>query len=154
MVGHLLLILKKLRHRHADIPRDLPEQDGRDVTALMEGNGGLATVVVSKLLVRAALPDLSEPVLLEQRDHLSRFEDRELPHERGSGDLDLLGTDELGFQARFPILQEHGDHLSKVLIEFIKGLGLAMGTWKSRHKADQEAGLGATLDDRGEVLHT
>jgi hypothetical protein len=40
----------------------------------MEGHGSLPAVTVSKLLVRTALPHLSEPVPLEKPDDLARLE--------------------------------------------------------------------------------
>ena len=44
----------------ADILCDLTKQDGRQVTATMNGNGGRAAVGMAETLVRASLPDFRE----------------------------------------------------------------------------------------------
>ena len=44
----------------ADILCDFAKQDGRQVTAAMNWNGGCAAVRMAEMLVRASLPDFRE----------------------------------------------------------------------------------------------
>jgi len=63
-----------------DVPGDLPEQDGREVAALVERNGGRPAVGVPELLVRAALSGLLEPESAKDGHDLARLEDRKPGH--------------------------------------------------------------------------
>ena len=50
-----------------------------------------------------------------------------------------VGSDKFGFQGRFPILQQHGDHLAQVVGQFVKGLPLRVGAGKTGDITDQKA---------------
>ena len=64
----------------------------------MEGHRRSATVDVSKLLMRAALPNLDEAQLSEERDDLARLQDRNPAHR--SRHLDGLRPDEHALEVR------------------------------------------------------
>lgn len=63
-----------------DVFGDLPEQDGRNIPALMKRHRGTSSSTVTKLLVRTTLPDLRETKLEENRDDLYRFENGDVAH--------------------------------------------------------------------------
>jgi hypothetical protein len=67
------LRVDKLSNGHANIATDLPDQDRRNVTALMHWDGRAPAIGMTKLLVRTALPDLDEAEEFKARDDLSRF---------------------------------------------------------------------------------
>jgi hypothetical protein len=52
---------QELLDGQADVLRDLPEEDGRNVAAGMKGDGGGPSVQMAELPVGAALPHLGEP---------------------------------------------------------------------------------------------
>ena len=66
---------------------------------------------MTKLLVRATLPDLDESEPLTARYDFTRLEHRQRTH---SGDANRLGPDELRFEMRLSVLEEHGDDLGEV----------------------------------------
>lgn len=61
-----LACLEKGFGRDADVPRDLPKEDGREIAAGMERVRGLTAIRVSILPVGSALTDESEPEALEK----------------------------------------------------------------------------------------
>ena len=67
---------------------------------------------------------------------------------RSSEDRDLLKPNKVSIQLRFAVLQQHGDHLLEVGLQFIQTFGLAMGARKSGHVAYKQACLRTTLNHR------
>jgi hypothetical protein len=63
-----------------------------------------------------------------------------------------LGADEFGFKPRLAILKEHGNHLAKVCMEFIKRLRLRMGSGKTRDVANEQPGVRVAFDNGGEIF--
>ncbi len=55
----------ELLDTHADVPRDLPEQRGRDVASCVERHRRDPTVFVPELLVRSTLANFDEAEALE-----------------------------------------------------------------------------------------
>ena len=71
----------------------------------------------------------------------------------GSLHADSLRADKLGFQARFPIFEEHGKNFVEIFSEFIQGFALGMSARETRHKANKESGLWTLLDYSRVGLH-
>ena len=143
-------VSKKLLGSDLHVPDDLAKQDGRDISAAVDRDGCAATVRMRELLVRAALPGLGEAERHQNRDHLTRLEDREARHLR----RDRLDPYEFGFQLGFAVLEEHRHYLSKVLGQLRTGLSLRVGTGETGHMADEEAGLSVFFNDGGELSHS
>ena len=152
-LGGAALRSDELGDRHPDVATDLAQQGGRDITPRMHGDGRDAAVGVAELLVRAALADLDEPEPLEAGDHLARLKDRDRAHGRQLGDEDGLRADELRLQRRLAVLEEHGDDLAKVGVEFVETVPLAVGAREPRDIPDEDAGLRVPLDDGGVSAH-
>ena len=88
-----------------DITGDLPQQNRRDVAALMEGNRRATPIHVPKLLVRALLPTLLKTKCLEPRDDLHGLQHRQFAFRHVSAHLNRLRSDELRFQFRLTVLE-------------------------------------------------
>ncbi|MCP9449936.1 MAG: hypothetical protein NNA21_07740 [Nitrospira sp.] len=73
-------MLEQVIDSEPDILGDLPEQDGRNIPALMERHGGASSGTVTKLLVRATLPDLRETKLEENGNDRCRLENWDVTH--------------------------------------------------------------------------
>lgn len=56
--------------------------------------------------------------------------------------LDQLRSDELGFDLRLPILQEHTHDFAEIRAQLVKRFRLRVGTRKTRDRADEETGFG------------
>lgn len=67
---------------------------------------------------------------------------------------DLLQAHEIALQDRLTVLQQHGDHLLEVGLQFIKGLSLAVGAGEARNVAHEQPGVGTALDHGGEGAHS
>ena len=65
-----------------------------------------------------------------------------------------LCSDELGFDLRLSVFQQHRQNFAKVHVQLIKRLGLRVCTWKTRDEAHEEAGFRRPFNDRGVRLHT
>lgn len=74
----------------------------------MEWNRGRTTIGVPVLSMRSSLADFEEPEPFQDPRDLPRFEDWDVAHLR---DLDGLRSDELTFQLRLAVLEEHRDDL-------------------------------------------
>jgi len=135
----------------ADIFRYLPKQNRRQVATLMKGNRCASARTVAKLLMRSALPHFEEAQLMQDRDNFSRFQDGDIAHDLGNDNV--LNPDKLRLKLRLAIFEKHGDDLAKIFIKFVEGCPLRVGTWKTRHEADEQAGLWITLDYGGIDLH-
>jgi hypothetical protein len=72
----------------ANVAGDLTQKSRRDVSALMYGNCGDATIGVPELLVRTALADFPKTQPLQTCHDLTRLEDRWLGHESRHNGLD------------------------------------------------------------------
>lgn len=68
-------------------------------------------------------------------------------------DVNELRPDELGFDLRFPIFEEHRQNFAKVRVQLIKRFGLRVRAGKAGDEADEEAGFGRPFDYRGVGLH-
>ena len=66
---------------HADVSRNLPEEQRRDVASRVKRYGGRPPVRMPELLVRSSLPYLDEPEASQASHHLSRFQDRGTRHD-------------------------------------------------------------------------
>jgi hypothetical protein len=66
--------------------------------------------------VRTPLSNLDETVSLEKSYDLARLENRSRPH---LGDSDRANPDELRFERRLAILQEHLDHFVQIALKLI-----------------------------------
>ena len=75
-----LTVLEQAIDGEPDVFGDLPEQDGRNIPALMKRHGGTSSSTVTKLLVRTTLPDLRETKLEENGDDLCRLENWDVAH--------------------------------------------------------------------------
>lgn len=74
---------------------------------------------------------------------------RERVHETGStpGDLNRLGADELGFETRLPVLEEHRDDFLEVALKLVQAVALRMCAGPPRHLTDVDAGFGILMND-------
>ena len=93
---------EKLIESKADVLRDLTEQDGRDIAALMERHRRAPTFYVSKLLVRTALANFRETERNENSNDLTRLEYRDVTHRLRN--CDVLDTDKLRLQVWLTIV--------------------------------------------------
>jgi hypothetical protein len=75
-----LTVLEQRIDGEPDVFGDLPEQDGRYISALMKWHGGASSGSVTKLLMRATLPDLRKTKLEENGDDLCRLENCDVAH--------------------------------------------------------------------------
>ena len=64
-----------------------------------------------------------------------------------------LRTNILPLQRRLPVIQEHGDDLLEVVVEFLKSLALAVCSRKPRDVANVEACIRATFHNGGVGRH-
>jgi len=78
----------------------------------MKRYGRSPTLGMSKLSVRASLPDLREPQLPEKRHDLARFENRQLRH--ALRHFDGLSPDEFAFESSVASLEKHFDYFLEV----------------------------------------
>ena len=70
-----------------------------------------------------------------------------------SGHDDDLGAHVFAVQYRFPVVEEHRDDLSEVLVEFLDGLALALRSGESGDVPDVEARFRATFHDGCVAAH-
>ena len=75
-------MLEEFAQGKADIAGDAAQENGRDVTPSMKGNGGCATIRMPKLLVGTLLAHLFETELLQNRGNLAWLQNRDVPHVR------------------------------------------------------------------------
>jgi len=75
-----LMVLDQVVNGQPNVPRNLPEQDWRNIPALMERHGGASSSAVTKLFMRTTLPDLREPKLAENCDDLCWLEHGDAAH--------------------------------------------------------------------------
>lgn len=68
------MILEKLTDGESCIFYDPTQQEWRNVSAGVEGDGSASSVRMTELLVRPALPDLGRAETLQDRDDLARLE--------------------------------------------------------------------------------
>ena len=62
-------LLQEVSDGHTDVPRDFPQENGRNVATLMKGHRRSPAVVVPELLMAAFLPRLAKPKALQDGDH-------------------------------------------------------------------------------------
>jgi len=73
-------VLEEFAYRKADVTDDATQQNGGDVTANMEGDGGYPAVCMPELLVGTLLAHLLESECLQNLDNLSWLQNRNLSH--------------------------------------------------------------------------
>ena len=73
-------MLEEFAYREADVTGDAAQQNGGDVTANMEGDGGCPAVCVSELLVGTLLAHLLKTELLQNLGDLSWLQNRDISH--------------------------------------------------------------------------
>ena len=151
VAGRISTACKKLVEGQPDILGDLAQQDRRNVTPLMEWNGGAPAVGMTKLFVRTALTNLDKPKRNQNGNDLRRLQDRDVSHP--SSDCDILNSDELGFEYRLAILEKHRNDFLEIAIELIERLALRMGAGKPGHESDKQLGPGTLLDHRRKNSH-
>jgi hypothetical protein len=142
---------QKVFDRKADVPCDLSKKCRSNIATLMKRYGRPATVDMTKLSVRASLPNFRESQLREKRHDLARFEDRRFPH--GLRHFDGLRPDEHTLESGVAFFKKHFDHFLEIRPQLIQRLALTMRPWEARHPSNVETCVGIPLDDGREVLH-
>lgn len=99
-----------------------------------------AAIGVAKLLMRAALSYFDEAQSFQFPNYFPRLENGQGAHGR-LRDLYQLGAEELSFEPRVTVLQEHFDDLMQVLAKLVFRSSLAVSTWKPRYAANAEPGV-------------
>lgn len=150
-VGSLSALCDKVVDGEADIAGNLTEQDRREITPGMDRDGRGAAVRMPEPLVRAPVAGFREAERLQNADDLARPENRNGGHVRS--EHDGLRADVVTDPFRSPVLMEQRDDFTKIGVEFVERLALAVGTREARNVADVQAGVGAALDDRGVRVH-
>lgn len=77
-------MLEEVAYRETHVTGDAAQQNGRDVTANMEGDGGCPAVCVPELLGGTLLADLSETELLQNPGNFSWLQNRDIPHRQAA----------------------------------------------------------------------
>jgi len=88
--------------------------------------------------------------MFQDSGDLTRLEDRDVTHLR---DLDGLRSDELTFQLRLAVLEEHRDDLLQVRAQLVHADALRVRAWPSRDVAHEQTSIGVPLDDGSERPH-
>lgn len=70
-----------------------------------------------------------------------------------SGDPDRLHPDELRFELRLAVFEQHGDDLLEVPLELVVGLSLTVRARPTGNRADVEPGVRIAFDDDVEAVH-
>src|SRR6266436_718668 len=70
-----------------------------------------------------------------------------------SGDLDGAHVNELGFETRFTILEEHRDDFLQIPLKLVEVGALRVGTGPARDVSHEEARFRITFDDESESAH-
>ncbi len=138
-------------HGGTDVLNDLPQQRGRNITSLVQRDGGAPAVGVTILDMGTSLPHRHETQPLQNTADLGGFQDGDVAH--GLGNTDGLRADKFTLKLGLAVLQQHGDNFTEVGLQFIKRLRLGMSAGKTRNVTDQQAGVGIALDDRGVIFH-
>ncbi len=100
----------------------------------MEGDGRRLADSIPELLVGAPLSNLHKAEPEQNGDDLGRFEDGNITHD--SGDGDVLNSNEFGFHRWLAILQEHGNHVLKVVINLVQCFTLGVGAGEAGNETD------------------
>ncbi len=105
----------------------------------------LAAVGMSKLSMRASLPNLDETEPFEDAHGFTWFENGQRSH-RGLHH-DCLCADKLRFHPRLPILQEHAHNLAEVFAQLLKRRTLSMCAGETGNVTHVELCVGTPLND-------
>lgn len=89
---------------------------------------------MTKLFVGTALPHLHKALPVQEFDNFAWLENRDGAH--FSGDLNLPDTNELGFQLRLAVLEEHRNYFAKILFHLVHIRTLRVGTRPPRNVPD------------------
>ncbi len=146
-----LSIFEKLTEGESCVLYDPTQQNWRNVSARVEGDGGTFSIRMTELFVRPALADLGKAEMLQYRGDLARLEYRRLCHD--SGESDSLSADKLSFKQGLSIFQEHFHHFAKVCVELIQRVGLGVGSRESGDVTHVEASLRVLFDDCRVFFH-
>lgn len=95
-------MLKELFKGKTNIFGNLPEKYWRNIPAVMKRNRCAAARGIAKLLVRATLADFDKAKMSKNSDDFGGFEDRNIPHFLGDGNV--LNANKFGLQHRLSIL--------------------------------------------------
>ena len=117
----------------------------------MVWNGGATTIRMPVLHMGTSLAQQHETQRFEKSTNLPGFQDGNPTHT--SPHLNHLCSHKLRIQRGFTILEKHPNDLLEVLLQFVEGTPLGMGTLQSGNVAHIQPGLRATLDDSGETSH-
>ena len=79
-----LLIFEELVDGKAGVFCDPTQQEWRDISTRVEGDGCASSIRMTELLVRTTLPHLGKTEVLQNRSYLTRLEYRHLCHGQGS----------------------------------------------------------------------
>ena len=148
----LSAVFEELVDSQADISSNAAKQDGRQVTASMNRDGGRAAVRMTEPLMRTALSYFRKAGRDKNGDDLARLEDG-YEHHAISGHDDGLRADVFARHLGQPVVEDHGDDFLEVVVEFVARLPLAVRTRKTGDIADIEARIRATLHDGGVAVH-
>ena len=118
----------------------------------MERNRCSPTIGVVKLFVRPALPNLDEAETVKQADDLLRRKNRHAAH-ISRRYRNELRADELTFEHRLAVFEQHLDHFAHVAVKLVERFALRMRTREAGHVANEQAGFGVAFDDEGIVAH-
>ena len=100
--------------------------------------------------MRTTLSDLREAELEQYLDDLRRLENGYLTQ---LCDCDAVDANKFGLKLWFTVLEEHGDYLLEVLVQFVERGALRVRPRKSRNEADKQTRARITLDYCGERPH-
>ena len=117
----------------------------------MKRHGRPATVHVSELLVRTALPDFRKPQLPKERHDLAWLQNWHFAH--GSRHFDGLCPHEDALELGVTPFEQHLNHFLKIGPELVQGLALTVRARKTWHPPNVETRVRVPLDDSREVLH-
>jgi hypothetical protein len=105
---------------------------------------------MSELFVRTALPYLNKAQRVQNRDNFSRLQNPDAPH---SVNDNGLRADELRFECRLAIIEQHCNYFSKVGVQLIERGTLAMRSRKAGNLTDEKVCVGAAFNYGGIGAH-
>ena len=89
---------------------------------------------------------------LEQNGYdLGRLENRNIAHDLR--DRDVVDSDEFRFKLRITVLEEHGNHLLEIVVQFVERLALKVSPRKSWDETDKQTSVRIALNYCGVRLH-
>jgi hypothetical protein len=83
-LGGDLTSRQQLVDSETNVPRDLAEKRGRDISRAVEWHRRATAIRMTELLVRTALPDLGEPVREQQCHDFARLQNWDAAHSQAT----------------------------------------------------------------------